>query len=228
MIVYWTPFSADTIDKTGYNFYSVIPFINFYEPIRLLKQIGKKDNIIRNEKGDLNFFLCPSFTDNLKNVFIIKFPVDYNLKIYEDSIKTDFYDQDFFDKFVVIRSLKQRLLSIYFRYLFFSEYPLKIETTSCHFSDNDFVNKTFMVPGEYDIGRWCRPLESAFLIKKDVGKINIHRGDDFLYVKFHTDENIQLKKFFYTKELDEIVTSCISSRMFKGNCDGSRKDMPLE
>ena len=85
-----------------------------------------------------------------------------------------------------------------------------------------------MVPGEYDIGRWCRTLESAFLIKKDVGKINIHRGDDFLYVKFHTDENIQLKKFFYTKELDEIVTSCISSRMFKGNCDGSRKDMPLE
>lgn len=179
-----------------------VPFLFFEEPCSLFKEITKTKTTYKS---------CPSIKSYTEKTFMLTFPIDYNLKIDVENeyVYTDYYDQEFFENFVNIRSLEERLFSFQCQFLFVSESSLKIDLTGAYYSDNSFTRNTTFIPGEFDIGNWVRPVECAFHLRKKVENLEIKRGDPFAYIKFNTDEPINLIKFRITRDMMDMLGSNI-------------------
>ena len=202
MIVYWSIYPDPKL-----------PLINYEEPEELATLVNNFDYTTENIRR--NFKYCPAVKDMIKNVYRLKFPFDYNITFTDTDIVSSVYDQEFFNKMVLIRSVEKKHLSFNLTYLFVCEESLEIESSSCYFSDNEFVNKTMLVPGKFNIGKWIRPLDCAFFMKNGFDSLNVKRGDDYSYVKFNTNEKVELKKFYCTDTLLNLVSSNLKSRDYK-------------
>lgn len=210
MVVYWS------VLPPNFDYSPVISndefFIRFKEPQPLydsFKEINTED-LAPNS----NFKYCPALRDLCKNTFRLQFPFDYKLN-FSDGVRSDLYDQKFFDTFVSVRHPPIRNYSLNLSYIFIAEKSLEIELTGCHFSDNDFANKTKMFPGKMNIGKWFRPLDCSFILKDNVTDLQLNRGDDYSYVKFLTDEPIEFKKFHPTEVISQIAVGNMNSRRYK-------------
>lgn len=193
MIVYWTPWQVPSV-----------AYAEYPEITRLSKTAfsGMKDIINLGE----SYHRCPAVQDYFKNVFELRSPVEFEIIRNPDGgFYTNYYDQDFWNDFVVIRN--ENLLSFNIYYFFVPESDLSIEVTSPYFTDNDFANKTMIVPGRFNAYKWMRPIQCTFAIKSNVDRIKINRGDPLVYIRMITDDNIKLSKFFCSDMLRNIIES---------------------
>ena len=83
-------------------------------------------------------------------------------------------------------------------------------------SPNFHTTKVSHMPvctGTFNIHRWFRATSYA-LINKELEDIVFNRGDPLYYVKFHREENVQLKRFYMTPEIRKIAKSSINVKDF--------------
>lgn len=195
----------------------IVPFVAYLPPVRLSDQVSDIDVKELEQTPRQNFKLCPAVLKQARNTFALQFPFDYDLKFEPENnrVSTSLYDEGFFKSMVNIRSTSVGNYSINLSYIFIAEEPLEIEWTSAHFSDNEFTRKTMLIPGTFDIGKWPRPLDCAFLLRDGVRDLTFSRGEDFGYVRFLTNENINLQKFYPTQKMADISSSCLSARAYK-------------
>ena len=198
----------------------VSPFITYEEPKTAAESLDSIDT--SSLRPGENFKYCPAFRKQTSNTFKLAFPFDYHLQFEGQNIKTNMYDQRFFDAMISIRSPEMRMLSLNLHYIFVAEDSLEMMTAPSYMSDNDFANKTMVVPGQFDIGKWVRPLDCAFMMKKDINEVNINRGDEYLTVKFLTDEKVNLKKFFVSPKMANLIKQNVESKTYK------KKMQPLQ
>jgi hypothetical protein len=169
----------------------------------------KYTNFLPNIK-DLNidrYDKCPAHTQFKKNLFSIKSPIDYELHFddVQQRFYTNLYDQNFYDSIVFVRSIESRLISFNIAYHFFTEEKeLYISQEQASFHTNKFIDNTILIPGKFDVAKFPRNLELAFHVKR---KIEVSIGDDLYYVRFHTNENLQFKKFFVS---DKYLELCLN------------------
>jgi len=208
MNVYWTLCPSVTTSKT------ILSEIHYNEPENVFKNVIKNKNT-KNEPQD--YVYCPSFRDLLSNTYSIKFPFDYELTYGEGSIKSKRYDQKFFDEYVYLRSVPDKVISLNIRYLFFSEKSLEILLSSPYFSNNEFTKYNKVIPGKFDIGKWLRPIEIALSTSPEIDNIIMKRGDDAAYITFLTNEKINLKKFYLTDKIRHYVDHNTIARRYNNS-----------
>lgn len=142
---------------------------------------------------------CPSIVDDIKNVFVIKSPMDMKINIDEAQSRVNIEKQtpDFAQLFLGNPQGKWGLHQVgAMGYLFFAEKSLMINQLPAYYDNNDYTNKTNTITASFDIGNWFRPAgKPVFQIKKDVTTIDIKEGDALLYIKFNTTEKIKLIEF---------------------------------
>ena len=92
-------------------------------------------------------------------------------------------------------------------WIFWSEEPLTITTSPAHYHKSVFDG--YYVGGSMDIGKWFRPIEGAIQLNEEINTVHIKRNDPIAYVKFETEETVQLKRFYMTKELADLSWGCI-------------------
>jgi hypothetical protein len=169
-----------------------------------------------NPNNQINF--CPAFQKNLTNVFTMRSIYDYELSIDDTgSIHSSYYNQEFFDNHVVIRSPEHRLFSFIQSYVFFTDRS-SLEATICEFpylEDNNITKRCIPLSGKFDIGRWFRPSEFAFYLKKDYDSFIIKRDEVFGYIRFHTNEKINFIQFRYNSKLEELKNDGFSINFFR-------------
>ena len=196
-----------------------IPFVNYREPTTALdiKLALREDANNPKFKGNLRY--CPAFTRLLENTFALKFPFEANLDMSDPTgqIGVDRYGPDFWNNMLNVRSRGLNLYSVPLHYIFIAEDSLEMSVTGAHFTQNEFTNNTLVVPGQFDIGRWVRPLDLAFYLKDGAPGVHFEEGADYAYVKFHTEEPVTLKKFFPTPEFNRLVFDNIHSKSYKKN-----------
>lgn len=193
MIVYWAPWTIKHLT-----------FVEYPEVTRLAKSsFGNLKNVTEIGRS---YHRCPAVQDYVKNVFELRSPVDFEIIRNPDGVgfHTNHYSQDFWNDFVYVRD--NNTLSFNIFYFFIPESNLTIESSSAHFTDNDFTNKTMIIPGKFDAYRWMRPIQCSFVIKSDVDRIKINRGDPLIYIRMVTDDNIKLKKFMCSEHLAKIIS----------------------
>ena len=151
---------------------------------------------------------CPAFTDELTNLYGIKPYYDYTLQFEENGVSSPDYDQIFFDKHFVIRSLEGNLFDFYENFHFFTEESsLKMSLLPAYLEDNSVSNSTIIIPGKIDIGKYFRSLASAFHMKQNCNELIFSRKEIFFYLKFHTKKKLQFIGesilLFVPKELEQ-------------------------
>jgi len=198
--VYWSPFSV--MEK--------------YPSVQLLYDTPDSlisDLIVRRNKeanGD-NWFQCHAFQASIKNTFVLKLPfsiafgLDADLGAFE-------IGQEYGDKMQFVQIKQPSVIDAYTftvrgNWIFWSEEPLTITTSPAHYHKP--VVDGFYVGGSFDIGRWFRPVEGAIQLNEGVNTVHIKRNDPLAYIKFNTDEPVELKRFYMTKELEELHWGCV-------------------
>lgn len=210
--VYWSPVPPESNRKWEYPIHTYLDPSLSYSNLAKIKGGGVTD-----------FKKCPAYIDVLKNMYNLHFAFDYDLHINWDNetTHTTHLDQEAFEDHVWARSYEKRMITFIHSYIFFTDADsLILELTPAYLSDNNFVKSTTIIPGSYDIGKWCRPVDCSFVVHDNINYIHWKREDQYCHVKFKTDKKIKLNKFSYTKKLDSIVETLIKSREDKEKWDG--------
>lgn len=169
------------------------------------KRLSKEVAVSR--KG-ITYLKCPAHTDFLKNTWIFCAPFDLTIeikidtianltKIYCENISQEVFTQIIDTRFLLPNQQEKNpypLLGIDWLTVFTCKEPLMLQVFPAFMHRNDFTDKTTIIPGEYDIGQWTRPIESVFEIRSNQERIVIKKGDAISYMKFSSDESITMSK----------------------------------
>jgi len=157
---------------------------------------------------------CPAFKEFYKNTFLITSPFDYKLNITDRKFQCYDYDQDFYDRYIITRDVSNRVLSLRApEIIFFSEDKnLELEMLPPLLSPNMFSNCLY-ITGKYNIGKHFRTLELALALREDK-ELEINSGDSLYYVRFNTDNEVELRRFLFNTELMQIITYITNIRTY--------------
>ena len=192
--VYWTRSNPgiDDLQMIGFGPDAVLSSMRVPEPVSLLKHMDYQE-----------FFgpavaRCPAIVDDLKNIFVIKSPVDLKLHIGmgKSTIRVVNQEMNFAKAFLGESQGKFGIHQLGMGYLFFSEKNLIATQLPAYYESNSFVNNTFSISASFDIGQWYRPsAKPAFIFKPGTTEIDIKEGDPLIYIKFNTQEKVKLIEF---------------------------------
>lgn len=204
--VYWSPFYP--MDE-----YPSVQML-YEKPDPLLTDLLPRRN--KKANGD-NWFQCHAFQATIKNTFILRsnfsatFAIDDEIGIIPMDLKAE---QNI--KFLNAKEpsvIGAKTFAARGLWIFWSEDPLLITTTPAHYHKAVFDG--YYVGGSFDIGKWFRPVEAAIQLNKEINTVSLNRGDPLAYVKFHTDEPVELKRFYMTKELEELHWGCVNYKRYE-------------
>ena len=199
MDIYFTSYRTISVDGGTVEFNTELTSI---DPENVLESLSKSTDEVKQ------YISCYAAQKELKNCYLIRSDIDINLEF--DSlghIRTDRFDQKFYDLFV---SANGATLNLAFNNIFFSKNSVEVVQLPAIYHDTPFDEDFYACIGSYDISKWFRPLNAAY-INKDLHKqktISIKRGDPLFYVKFNTNSKVRLKKFEFTEYLYHKMSSC--------------------
>jgi len=161
--------------------------------------------------------MCPAVKDHTNNLFALRSLQSYEFFIDENNsdslypVRSNMLDQSFFDDRVQLRNLESKMFSFKANtYLFFTDeaslpvtYPIYP-----YLEDNNVSERIMPITGTYDIGKWFRPLDFAFMLKEKFNSFKIDKDEVFAYIKFHTNKKINFKQFIITPELTNFTRDC--------------------
>ena len=202
--VYWTRAIAPGSGERHF-----ISPLRFQEPVFLTKHIPYKEFL------GPSMLHCPGMVDELKRTVVIKSPVGVSLEYEGTNLKVHGQDPEFGSIFFGQPQGKNGIHQLGFGYIFFADKPLMATNLSAYYDNNSYTENTNALCGSYDIGRWLRPgVRPLFQMKPGKKRIDIKEGDALMYVKFNTDEKINLVEFD-AHELDQLgfhspVNACIT------------------
>jgi hypothetical protein len=188
-------------------------WIRSSEPEKVSERFYKQEIISKDKNSPIALNYCPAFNKQIQNLYAIKSIYDYSFFIQNDICTSNMYDQSFFDKHLNIRSIEKKFFSFRNKYIFFTdqkslnmtayEYPL--------FEQNEISQKCIPVSGQYDIGKWFRPLEFPFILKNEFDSLEIKYQDVLYYLRFYTNKKINFKQFIINNKIENMINSTVAS-----------------
>ena len=164
-------------------------------------------NYVSERKGNI-VLKCPAHTDFLKNVFVFYAPFDLIIDIEVDEVSNDVklfcqnLNQEQFNTLIDTRFLfnDQRgnnpypMIGVDWLNIFQSKNSIIMQMLPAFLHNNEFTQKTTLMPGEYDISKWTRPAEIVFECKNLKDTISIKQGDAIAYFKFYSNSSVKIEK----------------------------------
>lgn len=173
-------------------------------PVSVLSDFMKK-----NKNSETLLQLCPAFHKELHNVFGIQSIYDYEFTFNSEKneVYSSQYGQDFFNRHVRVRSLKERSFTLDQKFVFFTDDPSLNMSGEIfpYLENNNITERCIVYGGQFDIGKWYRPLEFAFQLKEKYDTFKIEAGEIYQYIRFHTNKKIKFIQFRETLKLKEYL-----------------------
>lgn len=197
----WIPidFSKDFTDH--------VANITHFEPEPAFKYLN-------SAREDSNFLKCPGLSGFLKNMFVIRCPLDITLEIdvEKQTCRTNDCDQKFFDNNMMVNYKKGKndpmILHFFPKYMYVtdSKEPVEFTMLPWFFRPNEMA----LIPGSFDITKWIRTTEPAFEIYQS-GTYTFKRGEPLYCVHFKPESGklVKLEKGVMTEELRNANWSCV-------------------
>lgn len=204
MNIYWTPYRHS---PQADDFWKDMVWI---EPEPVFPEVAA------SRKGK-DHMRCAGVYEYMRNVFVIRAPVDYTLTIDESgNCSTSDHTKHFFDSSVTFRSHGEghRLLTIEWMYLFYADKTVMMEALPPIYSHDQLSRDLRVIAGTFDISKWMRPLPWAFEILDGVSEIKVKRGDPLMYVRFVSPTKVKLVRVDHTPELTRMVDTCVEGSKF--------------
>lgn len=163
--------------------------------------------ITSSRKGS-TYLKCPAHTDFLKNTFVFCAPFDLNINVnvetrtksatvFCDNIDQEIYQSIVDTRFIpdaVSKKVKYPVIGIDWLTILQSQEFCLLQVFPAFMHRNDFTEKTTLIPGEYDISKWTRPVETVFEVRSHTERVEIKKGDAIAYMKFNSVDAVKLFK----------------------------------
>jgi len=176
-------------------------------------------NLAKSQPGMLHY-TCPAFVSNFKNTFIVRsyFDVTIEIESLKRSINVLNKNREFANKYFINRHIESSpdgdmLFTFNQLLLFITDNDIEIEMMPCYYHRNDFIDKTMLVTGRFNIFNWIRTVEPAVIVR-DSKKTNtnsitidVKRGDPLYYIRFHCkdDSKVTLEQEINYKKIEEYI-----------------------
>jgi hypothetical protein len=173
-------------------------------------------SFMKGKSAEIGYLRCPSTKKYLQNLYSLNSLYEYNFEITDTDVLSDCHNQEFFNKNFDLRSLKDRLFGISYIYVFFTEEEtLDMELTPAFLEDSDFCNKTTIVPGVIDIGKYFRTTDCAFHVKTYSNSVYIQEGAPYAYINFRTEDRVELKQFIINDSIIKYLKDVSSMKDYR-------------
>lgn len=181
-------------------------------------------NIPQNIKLS-NYVRCPAFTDSIKNTYVLKFPFSFKIKINQADGEIESDSPELVKTYFIPPTDKSGIIQIQLGSYFFADSPCIATQMHPYLHNNCITQNGNVLQGEFDIHKWYRPINLAFVLNSSKKEIifDFKRGDIFSYLKFNTNEEVKLYEYENTSEIQEISNRCLSLKFCK-----TKGNMPLQ
>jgi hypothetical protein len=206
--VYWAPAFCSNDEEWIYGGGEFL----YPNPLILQSDLMKEKNPHRGPKTHLS---CPAATSTFTRtaVFYNSRGCSYDYDLTNESKFTIIPKESRYLNCTVRRPPalnKKPTIEFQLRWVFFSEESLEMSITPPMFHQPKHTKYVSVVPGQYDIGRWFRPVIFEVQAWEPKGVIKFEENEPLLYATFHTNKKVNLKRFVYTNTLLEYAHHCIN------------------
>lgn len=174
------------------------------EPIRAL---GKT-----NSRG--RHLTCTALQDFHVNVFTVFSPFSAKIKINREKNKIDVVGDNILHKatFNPDGSLE---LQLYPQYILRASESVLVQLLPPLLVE--FKYPAYVASGEFDISKWIRPINTAFIVSKDANVLEIKEGDPLFSLRFVTKDNepVKLKRQALSDIELKLVDACSNVTNYK-------------
>ena len=197
--VYWSPFFPTEQYPSVQLMYEA--------PDLLLQDLLPRRN--KEANGD-NWFQCHAFLNSVKNTFILRLPFTTSFGLDNELGTFPIGSDPDTMKFVALKQpsvTDAYTFAVRGNWIFWSEDSLEMTSMPAFYHPKVFNG--YYIGGAFNINKWFRPIEGAIQLDVGYNTVAIKRNDPIAYVKFNSAEPVQLKRFYLTKELEELSWGCI-------------------
>jgi len=173
------------------------------KPTFLLQELKKG---FSNSTEFLRYLSCPAASSYLKNTLCVKSEKDISFSFSPETLFN--YQNKVFKDIFFIRSFEDKWIDLKEEYIFFSDESLEVSLLPANFNNNSLVSNSIYCSGQMNIGKWYRPFNPSYILKKD--SFSIKRNDVLYYIKFHTDKKINLIHYEFTPKLSDYTNAAVS------------------
>lgn len=165
-----------------------------------------KNFIKRIHDGDPNVSggigSCPVVRSWYQNTFIFRSFLDLDVNYTDSSFSVNFHTNEPRMADDLYSFEGPSIIELYNDHSFvaYCEEPLIMETTQY---SSDFP----LAPCHFDIGQWLRSPHPA-IVNPELRNLSIKRGDPMMYVRFLTEEPVEIVECDWTKEIEELHMVC--------------------
>lgn len=175
----------------------------FYPPEPLYKSVAE------SRKGN-EFLRCPSVVDALRNTYVIRSPYNLTIHVGQTDVRIDEYDQEFFNKHIVIHNLDTPypVIGVPPRYVFIPDGNKSVHMRLLPLMFTP-PHKLGVITGVFDIARWIRPVEFAFEVYDTKEPVMIKRGDPLFCIQFVAEEQVELEQGLVDDVVYKAISGCL-------------------
>ena len=182
----------------------------------LLTELNSKYGVY---EGTRNVLKCYALQDHVKNTFIYRSPVSMKVTYTGDDRKyiisgINVDNQEEFNLLIDnpdAESIYQLFIGFGLNILSEEDsLPMSVHPANYHETD---VSRFPIVTGSYDCGKWFRPIHLSIFNPKEKD-FEIKRGDALFYIKFHTNDKVQLERFNMNEEILSHVASTVEVKKY--------------
>lgn len=160
---------------------------------------------------DAHILDCPGVRAGLKNVYAVIAKKTSEYVFDKETLSVEHSDGRKDDKLTYRVPYFEN--SFFFstgdEFMFFAEEPMLMKATAPWFKTPKYLGTGTTISGQYDIGKWARPLQIDVICWQEKGTIKFESGDPLYYVQFETDKKIIFKKFRYTPVINGFITNLV-------------------
>jgi hypothetical protein len=183
--VYWASFPGG--DEN-----SLISELSYSEPVSLLKDLNPTSFF------GMEASRCPAIINESKNTFKINSPIDLSITFNSDFTRFNSkyaQDFDFIQHFIGTFGAEKVIQLSAPSYLFFCEESLTMTQLPPYYEQSSFVDNCIGLSATFNINSWFRPVKPSFKLRENKHTIEIDKKTSLMYLKFNTEEKINLVRF---------------------------------
>lgn len=179
-----------------------------------------------SEDPKTSIFGCPASRAFFKNLFVFRSNIDDKC-VWPEGYLSSIVDKkmgelDNFGNKMQIMQVRKTAIEGYIDlvcsidFVMFADKPLKIRLSSPNYPPSAPSKGAMFTSGEYDFGRWYRPVMLDWFVPVESTEFAINKGDGLFYAQAMTDEKVVFQKFIMNDNIKEITQSFLMSRRAEG------------
>jgi hypothetical protein len=194
--LYWSP--AFVLER-GQDFNFCYP-----KPKTLFSELIQQKNKIISPTS-ASYLQCPAVTPKFKKTLVIKNNVNSSYKyahIGEHMAITPDNENCLGVEFIRDSSVNfGPTINFSVQYLFFADESLLMQVSPPMFHEPKYTRYGSVMPGEFNIGKWFRPVNFEVQTWNNQGEFHLEQGEPIMYLEFKTDRPILLHRFNLNERL---------------------------